>query len=77
MNHCASPPWSLYGAVTLRLLLTNPTTKTAATSCFINKGKIKDTKRQSRRWGSEGIMGDCPGPTLGKDGRKDQSYYQQ
>jgi len=28
-------------------------------------GKVKDTKRWSRRWGSEGIRGrgDCPGPT--------------
>jgi len=32
------------------------------------KGKVKDTKRQSRRWGrNEGIrkMADCPGPTWG------------
>jgi len=28
--------------------------------------KIKDTKIYSRKWGSEGIMGDCPGPTRAK-----------
>jgi len=25
----------------------------------------KNTKRYSKRWGSEGIRRDCPGPTLG------------
>jgi len=27
------------------------------------KGKVKDTKRLSRRWGSEEIRENCPGPT--------------
>jgi len=29
----------------------------------VRKGKLKDNKRQSKRWGSEGIRGedDCPG----------------
>jgi len=34
--------------------------------CSMNK-KGKDTKRYRRRWGSDGIRGDCPGPTRGKE----------